>query len=500
MRSRCGKGWECLTRTHVNLVRIEGQNGEIKLKNWTSLLSGAVLLLVAASWTALSHEFVYGQGHSERPIIEYLLLYLVAWGAFLFGLLGLFRKQGRVSLTTVLFVAVAARALLLPSDLVQENDVYRYVLDGQVTLHGENPFEFSPLILPEMASDNLRESLQFPEAQLVLERIGYPEVSTIYPPVAQLAFAAGAALTGWDWRGQRIVFLVVDILLICVLILVLRLFALSGSWVMIYAWNPLVLKEITNSAHLDVLVALFLLLMLWGLFLYAKGNSSLWMFFTAVALGLAVLSKLYPVLLIPACLVYLYRIGAGTGRIVQFCLIVAGTVLLGYLPFLSVDPHRLTSGLSTYAQQWRMNDGVFALLAALFPAPRLIAGIVISVAAILIPLVQSGRSVRDLGTCFQQVLLVWYLTIPTPFPWYAVPLVALAATAPFGAASMVTVVLSGATGLYYLSFFFEYHEYSKDWWVWTRVVEHSIIWLSIPLFWFFQSSNREECQQQPPPS
>jgi hypothetical protein len=62
----------------------------------------------------------------------------------------------------------------------------------------------------------------------------------------------------------------------------------------------------------------------------------------------------------------------------------------------------------------------------------------------------------------------------------------LAVTRPVGRASIVTVVVSGATGLYYLSFFYEYHEYARTWWIWTRAAEHCIIWLTFLLTLVFK--------------
>jgi hypothetical protein len=442
---------------------------------------------VSGLWTALSKEFVYGTGHLERPILDYLGLYWVAWGAFLYSVLALFRGREKPSLMAVLTIAFVARAFLLPSNLIQENDVYRYVLDGQAILHGQNPFEHSPLILPEMASENLRSSLQNPAAQLVLGRVGYPGIPTIYPPVGQLAFVAGAALCGWDWMGQRIVFLTVDLFVILTLISVLRRFALPACWVMLYAWNPLVLKEIVNSAHLDVLVALLTILLLLTLVNYNKRGSLLWLSFSAAVLGLAILTKFYPGLLIPTCSVYLYRT-AGMRRTIQFVATAAGVIVLGYLPFLSIDLCKLMAGLSTYAQQWKMNDGFFSIVSTLFPAPRIVAALLILGLSVLVPLLKDTRSVENVASSFQWVFLFWYLMIPTPFPWYAVAVVALAVTRPFSIGTIATVVLSGVTSTYYLSFFYEYNDYPSGWWVWTRAVEHTLIWASMLLGWVLQKS------------
>jgi len=443
------------------------------------IIAGIGLLGVSASWTWLSQEFVYGEAHAERPILEYLALYFAGWIAFLVGFLAVAGRKVRASLALILFIGVGARLLLLPSSLIQENDVYRYVLDGQVILHGGNPFEFSPLVVAELASDNLRQSLELPEAQLVLQRVGYPEVSTIYPPMAQAAFAAGAALTGWDWMGQRVVFLITDSILMLVLVLVLRKLALSPAWLLIYAWNPLILKEIMNSAHLDVLVALFLVCLIYGLLQYGRVPAFLWLAFAATSLGLAILSKLYPVLLLPACLLFLVRKGVGWKGMVYFSGITAGIVVLGYLPFLSVDFACLTAGLSTYSNHWRMNDGVFSIISLFLSYPRLVTGALIAIIALVLPIFRGSRSGEELAVDFHWILLLWFLLIPTPYPWYAVPLVAIAAIRPVEAPSLTTIVLSGMTGLYYLSFFFEYQEYAGSWWIWTRVVEHSIIWCTI---------------------
>jgi len=41
---------------------------------------------------------------------------------------------------------------------------------------------------------------------------------------------------------------------------------------------------------------------------------------------------------------------------------------------------------------------------------------------------------------------------------------------------LVSAVLSGALGAYYLSFYYEYHGYPAVWWTATRTIEHLVIW------------------------
>ena len=61
-----------------------------------------------------------------------------------------------------------------------------------------------------------------------------------------------------------------------------------------------------------------------------------------------------------------------------------------------------------------------------------------------------GSLVEDL----QWVLLIWFLLIPAPFPWYALPIMALLPLRPrLSAVSGASLMLSGVSAAYYLSFF-----------------------------------------------
>ena len=86
----------------------------------------------------------------------------------------------------------------------------------------------------------------------------------------------------------------------------------------------------------------------------------------------------------------------------------------------------------------------------------------------------------------QLVLLLWLLLIPTPYPWYSLPLVALACLNPDSAVGRTTLGLSLLLALYYLSFYFEYRESPQWLWTLTRSLEHAGIW-----GWFLYSVWRE---------
>jgi hypothetical protein len=443
--------------------------------DWRWLILGLGFLLSVGSWTLLSGQFVFGEGHAERPIPAFLAAYLLAWLLFVLAVLWL--NGGRSpAIWFLLLVSVLARLVLFPSGLIQENDVYRYVLDGNALIRGQNPFQWSPGEIVSEARGSLRDSLESPGALQVLSRISYSYIPTVYPPAAQAAFAVGAWLGGWNWKGQRAVFLVLDLIVIALLVVLLRRTGNDPRWVLLYGWNPLVLKEITNSAHFDVLVALFLLLAVWALLENQRLHSGLRLALAGLFLALGVLGKIYPVILVPWALILIVRSGERPVRVLLFLCLIAGVVVAGWLPFLGIGWEALTEGFRAYAAQWRMNEGAFGLFDVLFhEEARAVAAAVIGIAAWIIPWHMLRRPTDErIVESAVWVLLVWFLLIPTPYPWYSVPLLALAVLS--RRLTPLATIFAGAFCLYYLRFLVEYRGLGDGWWTAAKALEHSLLW------------------------
>ncbi len=423
----------------------------------------------ALAWTLLSFRFHYGQGHALRPIPEFLL----AWAVIFAGMLLGWRLQWHRPWVAALVVAVglAARVILWPSGLIQENDVYRYVVDGQVLLHGGNPYRWSPLELPGAATGRLGVELREPVPGTVLSRVGYPHLPTIYPPGAQVVFAAGALVGGWDWRGQRAVFLLFDGLMGLLLWKGLGRRSSGRRPFVLYWWNPLVLKEIANSAHVDIVPAAAILVAL----SLAESRAGAGGWKTVGALAAGGLAKLYPLLLVPVWLRHRWSLDErGRIRLLVQAALVPTICVLGYLPFAGVGWQRLTEALMAYADRWVMNEGVFALLGWM-DHPRWGVAALVGIMALL----SAWKVGRDwsLTTGAYWLLLGWFLLIPTPFPWYALPVIGLAPLVPSRHA-WPAILLSGTFSLYYVRFLVEYRDLSDGWWVTARWVEHGSVWVA----------------------
>lgn len=298
-------------------------------------LIGAVLVLGTFVLTAYSSEFAYESDFRNSPIVAGVCLLVFM---SLLSLAALWKAvssaQLRIGWKTVVSFAVTMRLIALFSTPILEIDYYRYLWDGETVNAGVSPYDYSPKQVLEVPSDDvsLPEDLQklavvrdqVTRNQVILSRIHYEELPSIYPPVSQAVFAT-AALTIPDAASveQAIVILkawivlfdIGVVLLLCKLLLYLNL---KVGWAIGYAWSPLVIKEFANSGHLDAIAVFFSVLAVWffvsGLFpaLERKTNQE-WkpslprLIFAAVALGLSIGAKLYPVIFVPLFFLTIFR-------------------------------------------------------------------------------------------------------------------------------------------------------------------------------------------------
>ena len=137
-----------------------------------------------AIWLALTSVALYAgtawivTGPPETR--EWLLGYVLAWSVYL----GLFLVAGDrdfvASPWVIVAWAVGARLALVSTPLWLSDDLYRYLLDGQVLAAGTNPFRYAP-DAPEIMAI----------APRLAELVNHPDVPTIYPPLIQAANRVG---------------------------------------------------------------------------------------------------------------------------------------------------------------------------------------------------------------------------------------------------------------------------------------------------------------------
>jgi len=302
---------------------------------WLTAFGELVLYLVLAA-----------QGDLRTYMPLFFAIVAGLWGLYaiaaqrLFGVFGTnvvdatpspVRRQAKI----IIFFAILYRATMLPVTPWLSDDIYRYLWDGRVLVHGINPYQWPPNA-PELA--RLRDAEIFPH-------INHSEIGTIYPPLLQAVFIGGQLLGG-KILSLKILFTLIDILMLIILFKAMRQSKIDQRQVLLYAWNPLPILEISGSGHADGLVGLFFLLTVLRL-----GGEQFRSAAGFIAAGF--LTKLTSALILPFLwLRKHYR---------EAMLIFAAIVLIAYLPFLDAGDG-LFSGLSTFSVKWRFNDSLFSLI------------------------------------------------------------------------------------------------------------------------------------------
>ncbi len=416
------------------------------------LVAGFGLLLTFAS-----PRFGYAYEVSEMPAIGLAVGLVLAGLLYCLGLPRLIANslasdEGQLRLIVLCIVigGLIARLVLFASEPVLEDDYQRYLWDGAVTANGNNPYALSPEDA-RLKSSDLSALAQ--EAGLVVARINHPDLKTIYPPVAQGAFALAYLAGPWSLAAWRSVLLAFDLASLALILVLLRDVGRSPLWSALYWWNPLVIKELFNSAHMDALVLPFVLL---ALLLAARNRHVL----SVTSLAFAVGAKVWPGLLLPLLL----RARSFDARI-----FIGSTLIFGALAALWAAPILLggidrSSGFVAYLSDWQTNSALFptferAIRAALgwLALPPETAGRVargmIALVLVALSLVLSLKPIKDADDLIGRASLLiaaLVLSSPAQFPWYAVWFAPFLPFRPwFG-----FLLLTATVPLYYTSFYF----------------------------------------------
>ncbi len=212
------------------------------------------------------------------------------------------------------------------------SDVYRYVWDGIVQHAHINPYRYVP-------EDPALTSLREPN-QEIFESINRRDYApTIYPPVAQMIYWF-ATFFAPAMEAMKLVLVGFVALAAAVLVKLLKRMGRRSTDVLLFAWCPLLVWEIGGSGHVDAAIIAWVVL---AFLFHAKGMNG----WTGFFLGLAVMTKFYPLVLLPV----LWRRGDW-----RMPAALAGVVVVGYAMYLSVG-WKVFGFLHTYTKEEGMDTG-----------------------------------------------------------------------------------------------------------------------------------------------
>jgi hypothetical protein len=240
-------------------------------------------------------------------------------------------RSSTPALLIAITFAVLFRLSILFAPPYLSDDIYRYVWDGRVQAAGINPFRYIPAA-PEVVQ--LRDDTIYPK----INRRDYAH--TIYPPVAQLVFLLTTRISETVvW--MKVTMLAFEALAIWAIAQLLNLLGRPRQFLLLYAWHPLVVWEFAGSGHVDAIAIGFMALA----FLAWQRKSDAGAGFL---LACATLTKLFPLVLIPALL------KRGRWKIVPVFVL---TIVFGYLAYLSVGLKSVFGSMPIYTKEMGVMTG-----------------------------------------------------------------------------------------------------------------------------------------------
>ncbi|WP_328992906.1 glycosyltransferase 87 family protein [Kribbella sp. NBC_01245] len=322
---------------------------------------------------------------------------------------------------------------------LSSSDAYRYVWDGRVSVSGNSPYAHVPLD-DDLA--HLRDPYLFPGLgpsdrsgvtgpprlpnnpadlnELAKDdprtKINRPQVPTIYPPVAQLYFAAVALVTPWDvgTLGLQLASAAMAVLLTWLLARELRDRRRDPRWAQLWGWSPMVALETGSAAHVDVLAALLIVA---AVIVFARRP-----IIAAALLGAAASVKLLPLLLLPA-FTTLRRRDLATP------LVAIGTFIASYLPYVLVSGSLVIGFLPGYLTQENFTERSAVLGLLLPPEARQLPAAAIALGLAILAVRRRHQNSEPVAvTCCWLYGAALLVTTPA-YPWYGLPLIALAVLA-----------------------------------------------------------------------
>ncbi len=311
--------------------------------------TNVALCLIGWGLLLLTKEYIYEYGDGVHYVIG--ASGCAGWSVWLYVaavVVAMTQPVNRATLGIVLAIAFGLQMMTLFADPFSSSDVYRYVWDGVVQHAGINPYRYVP-------GNEALAWLRGPNADTyaMINRRDY--AVTIYPPVAQMVYWAVTWFSP-TMQAMKAAMVGFECLTVWALVKLLKRMGRPREQVLLFAWCPLLAWEIAGAGHVDAVVFAFVALAL----LARHKNQPVW---TGLFLGLAVMTKFYPLVLLPA--LWMRRPDAkGIAKLGEWKLpaMLAAVVVFGYAVYASAGM-KVFGFLSGYAKEEGIDSGTrfFAL-------------------------------------------------------------------------------------------------------------------------------------------
>ncbi|MEM9820218.1 MAG: hypothetical protein AAF985_04075 [Bacteroidota bacterium] len=405
---------------------------------------------IAAALVALIG--VLGFGVEQSDFLEMGLCFTLFFGLFLFVYQGL-QKQS----TVLFFIAlgIVLRLILLFSLPNLSDDIYRFVWDGRLIIHGYNPFDQLPTYY-------LEKGIVIPGIdQSLFDALNSPEYFTVYPPICQAIFALASWVFPSSLEGATLVmkgiFLCFESGSILLIYKLLQHFQIPLKRVLLYAINPMIILELLGNLHFETAMIFFLLLAFWLLI-----RDKPWL--SAIAMAFAIAAKLLPLMFLPLLIRRL-----GWAKSFRYFTLLGLCLIVLFFPLLNnVLVSNLGESLGLYFQKFEFNASLYYLarwigyqlsgynmIAKFGPALALI----VLFGILLMAFREKNLSWPSLAEKMMFGLCLFLFCSTTVMPWYVSTVVALSIFTTW----RFPVFWSGLIMLTYINY--SYTPYHENLWI-----------------------------------
>ncbi|MFA5866398.1 MAG: glycosyltransferase family 87 protein [Actinomycetota bacterium] len=378
--------------------------------------------------------------------VTFVWLYAALFALYALAVVPVLRTRGtsRGLLVIIIGAAIVFRLVAVFSPPFLSNDVYRYAWEGRVQKAGLAPYQYAP---NDKALAKLRAEGGY------LEIRNAKKGRSVYPPVAQTFFYAAAFAGKYNVTTIKALLAILDIATIFLLLGLTRRLKRADSLIILYAWSPLAVLEISGTGHIDGLAVFFITA---AAYLALSKRS----FLAGGLAGLASAAKIYPIIVLPAF----------TNR--RDWRPLTGAALFGtaaYLPFIISGGLFFPIGTEAATAGPKFNAGLKTVVEWICggPGPGVDTAYMLLTLAVLAAacgyfwLKQKER--QDMIRAAYILLGMLIVFLPFTVPWYLVLILPFAALE----AAPAFFYLSGTVMMSYL--FYAYQPWSLPDWV--RMVE-----------------------------
>ena len=210
---------------HGNL----GGNVVLEFLTWFGL--AFIVYAAAIFWLERWWRNAEGAGSRNRPSVNSFLLIVGIWGA-----------------------GCLFRWLLLQTFPTLSSDVFRYMWDGHVTANGISPYAHA---INAAQLDWLDTPFR--------AQANHAHMASPYLPAAQWYFTAIALFYPLDPQTFQVAAVLFDLATAFILSRLLARAGLPAHRLLIYLWNPLVIVETAQGAHVDALMVMLMMLAVYSM-------------------------------------------------------------------------------------------------------------------------------------------------------------------------------------------------------------------------------------------